>query len=116
MQSLTTRIALDLPGLQAERPLSVALLVRSSLPTDMHPQASFVATVVSPGAVPHVSATRHGSTDQLLVAQASYLSSFHTVWLDGQAVARWLADVMAKSFRFGCPTTGATTQVGTVNE
>lgn len=46
----------------------------------------------------------------------SYLSSFHTVWLDGRTVARWLTDVMVQFFRFGCPTTGATTRVGAVNE
>ncbi len=103
MHSLAAGITVDLSGLQPQRPLSVALPVPQSLPTGVSPQALFVAAVESPGAAPRLLATRYDSTDHTLIAQASHLSSFYPVWLDGQAVAQWLASTMVQVLQIRVP-------------
>ena len=48
-------------------------------------------------------ATHYDSTDHVLIAQASHLSSFYPVWLDGEAVVRWLASSMVRGSDPGAP-------------
>ncbi len=103
MHSLAAGITVDLSGLQPQRPLSVALPVTQSLPAGVSPQALFVAAVESPGAAPRLLATRYDGTDHTLIAQASHLSSFYPVWLDGQAVAQWLASTMVQVLQIRVP-------------
>ena len=103
MHSLAAGITVDLSGLQPQRPLSVALPVPQSLPAGVSPQALFVAAVESPGAAPRLLATRYDGTDHTLLAQASHLSSFYPVWLDGQAVAQWLASTMVQVLQIRVP-------------
>jgi hypothetical protein len=103
MHSLAAGVTVDLSGLQPQRPLSVALPVPQPLPAGVSPQALFVAAVESPGAAPRLLATRYDSTDHTLIAQASHLSSFYPVWLDGQAVAQWLASTMVQVLQIRVP-------------
>jgi hypothetical protein len=103
MHSLAAGITVSLSGLQPQRPLSIALPVPKSLPAGVRPQVLFVAAVESPGDAPHLLATRYDGTDHKLVAQASHLSSFYPVWLDGQAVVRWLASTMVQVLQVRVP-------------
>jgi len=103
MHSLAAGITVDLSGLQPQRPLSVALPVPHSLPAGVSPQALFVAAVESPGGDPRLLATRYDGADHMLIAQASRLSSFYPVWLDGQAVVQWLASTMVQVLQIRVP-------------
>lgn len=103
MHSMARGITVDLSGLQPRRPLSIALPVSSALPSGVRPQALFVATVPSQGAAPLLLAASYDSTDHVLITQAGHLSSFYSVWLDGQSVVRWLTGTMAQLLQIRAP-------------
>lgn len=104
MHPLVTGVSVDLSGLQPLRPLTIALSVPRILPSGARPQSMFVATVPSSGpAAPVLLATRYDSADQMLVAQADHLSSFYSVWLDGQALVSQFAYEMAEVLQIRAP-------------
>jgi hypothetical protein len=104
MHPLVTGISVDLSGLQPLRPLTIALSIPRTLPSGARPQTMFVATVPSSGpAAPVLLTTRYDSTDHMLVAQADHLSSFYSVWLDGQALVGQLTGEMAEVLQIRAP-------------
>jgi IPT/TIG domain len=104
MHRLAAGVSVDLSGLQPLRPLTIALSVPQTLPSGARPQTMFVATVPSSGpAAPVLLATRYDSTSQMLIAQADHLSSFYSVWLDGQALVSQFIHTMAEVLQIRAP-------------
>lgn len=104
MHPLVTGVTVDLSGLQPLRPLTIVLSVPRTLPSGTRLQSMFVATVPSTGpAAPVLLTTRYNSADQMLVAQASHLSSFYPVWLDGQALVGQFTQEMADVLQIRAP-------------
>jgi IPT/TIG domain len=104
MHPLVTGVSVDLSGLQPLRPLTIALSLRRTRPSGARPQAMFIATVPSSGsAAPVLLATRYDSASQMLIAQAGHLSSFYSVWLDGQALVGRFTRTMAEVLQIRAP-------------
>jgi IPT/TIG domain len=104
MHRLATGVSVDLSGLQPLRPLTIALSVPQTLPSGSRPQTMFVATVPSSGpAAPVLLATRYDSTSRMLIAQVDHLSSFYSVWLDGQALVSQFTHTMAEVLQIRAP-------------
>ena len=104
MHPLVTGVSVDLSGLQPLRPLTIALSLPRTPPSGARPQTMFIATVPSSGpAVPVLLTTRYDSTGQTLIAQADHLSSFYSVWLDGQALVGQFTHTMAEVLQIRAP-------------
>jgi hypothetical protein len=111
MHPLVTGVSVDLSGLQPLRPLTIALSVPKTMPPGARPQTMFVATVPSSGpAAPVLLTTRYDSTDDMLVAQTDHLSSFYSVWLDGQALVGQFTREMAEVLQIRAPQPGCVGQ------
>jgi hypothetical protein len=104
MHPLVTGVSVDLSGLQPLRPLTIALSLPRARPSGARPQTMFIATVPSSGpAAPVLLTTRYDSTGQTLIAQADHLSSFYSVWLDGQALVSQFTHTMAEVLQIRAP-------------
>lgn len=101
---LVTGVSVDLSGFQPLRPLTIALSLPRTRPPGARPQTMFIATVPSSGpAAPVLLTTRYDSTGQMLIAQANHLSSFYSVWLDGQALVSQFTHTMAEVLQIRAP-------------
>ena len=104
MHPLVTGVSVDLSGLQPLRPLTIALSLPRTRPSGARPQTMFIATVPSSGpAAPVLLTTRYDSTRQMLIAQAGHLSSFYSVWLDGQTLVGQFMHTMAAVLQIRAP-------------
>jgi hypothetical protein len=104
MHPLVTGVSVDLSGVQPLRPLTIALSVPRTRPSGARPQTMFVATVPSSGpAAPVLLTSRYDSTGRMLIAQTDHLSSFYSVWLDGQALVGQFTHTMAEVLQIRAP-------------